>query len=55
MVIVMVTDVDWTMGVATVTLWPRADDNESVNALASSAASVALLLRLLAASAGIEI
>lgn len=55
MVIVIVMLVDCTIGDATLTLWPRADAREPVKALVSCADSVALELRLLPESIGIEI
>ena len=54
-VMLMVTEVDVTIGVATVTLCPRALPSESVRALVSSAASVALELRLSPELAGMVI
>ena len=54
-VMVMLTDVDVTMGTATETLWPSALDKELVSAVVSRACSVALELRLSVALAGTEI
>jgi len=54
-VMVMLTDVDVTMGTATETLWPSALDKELVRAAVSRASSVALRLRLSVALAGTEI
>ena len=55
MVMLMVTEVDVTMGVATLTLWPSALASDPVRALVSAADSVAFELRLLPEPAGIEI